>query len=709
MPRELAPIEDFLQLLARAVRQFHTYPAASPMCGDAVNACHHALTALDGRDHLTFRVAPDALVVDDARITVAIVAQELARRLHAAHVVSVEIDATAVPRHLSRFCAHLASGDTLHKNKTTLAELLTEDGVDSIVAVMAHRPEVLEVGVPDAPICDLVEREQQRRRDWLGTGGPVTYLYPPDKGWVRLDPGSGLDQVSLIDLAVLVNDPAEVATMLLRLTDDDPIGPEERKTALERKFSDVATLFSSLDPRLARVMFGKLARAVLGLEPSRRQDLLRRTILPGLLDGRADGTVLQDFPDVDLVDSLFLLLELETAAPEVLAAALHRLDLPEARRGAIAPLLDARLRGDKGESSDQSRSHDIDRLAHGLIRVDAAPGKDFSEFSAFDLSIDDQTTVAFASMHTAIGATNQRTARLNLLAHLLRFQPDPAVAETFLRQAAALFGDLHRSGRWQELSTWAARFRQVASNLRSSRPDVATTISDALIAFAVPARVVAYAELHDSADDRPSAKALVEAFDITLVPGMLAALDDPAWQSKSALIVSMMCDYARRFAPALAVQLDSVKTSAARAIVKALGFAGSGYEAAIDRQLEHTDDQTSREALRALARIGSTQAAAFVAAHVQDGPAEQRAAAEEALWRLPADSARALVRQLLGSRHFVVEHPDLASRLLTRAANTGAGRDGLQEVLAEIEPLRFRFWNPRLVRVALKARELRTK
>ena len=34
-------------------------------------------------------------------------------------------------------------------------------------------------------------------------------------------------------------------------------------------------------------MFGKLARAVLAIDADRRTALLRRTILPGLLDGRA--------------------------------------------------------------------------------------------------------------------------------------------------------------------------------------------------------------------------------------------------------------------------------------------------------------------------------------------------------------------------------------------------------------------------------------
>src|SRR5207237_9244063 len=158
--------------------------------------------------------------------------------------------------------------------------------------------------------------------------GPVNDLYPPDKGWVRLDPAANFDAVSLIDLAILVDDPGQVATMLLRLTDDEPVGAAARESALEQKFSDVAMLFSALDPRLARMMFAKLARAVLDLEPDRRKDLLKRTILPGLLDGRADGAVLRDFPDLDLAESLSLLLDLETAAPEVLTPALERLELP---------------------------------------------------------------------------------------------------------------------------------------------------------------------------------------------------------------------------------------------------------------------------------------------------------------------------------------------------------------------------------------------
>jgi HEAT repeat protein len=160
-------------------------------------------------------------------------------------------------------------------------------------------------------------------------------------------------------------------------------------------------------------------------------------------------------------------------------------------------------------------------------------------------------------------------------------------------------------------------------------------------------------------------------------------------------------------APALAQHLAGAGVSATRAVVKVLGFAGTGFEEAISAQLEHADEQTSREALRALARIGTPQAASLVARQLQEGHGGRRAVAEEALWHFPVEQVGAQVRELLGSREFVVQHPDIAVRLLSRASHAGTYR--LENVLAELEPLRFHFWNPGVVRVALKARELRSR
>ena len=43
--------------LGRAARQFHTYPAGSPLCTEAVDACHRAFTALEIDHTLGFRVS----------------------------------------------------------------------------------------------------------------------------------------------------------------------------------------------------------------------------------------------------------------------------------------------------------------------------------------------------------------------------------------------------------------------------------------------------------------------------------------------------------------------------------------------------------------------------------------------------------------------------------------------------------------------------
>ena len=708
---DFASVEEFINLLARAVRQFHTYPSTSPLCSDAVAACHKVYATLERRDRLVLRVTPTELIVDEIGVGAGtVIEQELVRRLHRAHIAALDFDRIASPRDFSRFCADIVSSEGLAKTKTSFAEQLTEHGVETIVPHMAHRPEVLNVGAPAQSLCTLVEHERRRRESVFEGGAPVNHLYPPDKGWVRLDPAAQFDTVSLVDLAVLVDDPAEIATILLRLTDDDPVGAESRGTALEQKFTDVTTLFASLDPRLARVMFGRLARAVLELEPERRTALLQRTILPGLLDGRADGHVLRDFPDVDLAESLCLLLELETAAPEVLTAALNRLDLPAERRETVVPLIDAKLRSgrhDTGRTSDAG----LDRLARRLIQIEAAPGRNFTEFAAFDLSIDDQAARVLGGVRDAIGATDLPLAELQCLRSLVRLEPNVSVVNAFLQKMRARFGELEADARWQDLAAQATGYRQLADELRERRPDVADAIVAALAAFCTHARTLAMTTLLEGDEQgRASVDALVAAFGAAVAPAFVGLLDDPARQSHNRSLASLMCAHAALLAPALAVELGEpgrCGVAARRIAVRVLGFAGAGYEATVAEQTVHGDEPLVREALRALARIGTAQAAALVARRLQDGSVRSRAAAEEALWHLPPARAAGLVRELLGSHEFVLHNPAAVGRLIDRSVQ--AHIDGLDKVLSALEPLRFRFWNPGLVRVALRARELRAR
>lgn len=703
-----AGIEEFLQLLAKAVRQFHTYPATSPMCTDAVTLSHKAFAALDRHDRLELRVTHCAFVVHETNLgTGTVVEHELVRRLHRAHVASLDIDRSATVRDFTRLCTDVIRSDDLAKTKTTFADLLAEHGVESITARMAHRPEVLDVGARPEPVWDLLEHERNRQRA-ATVSGPVQYLYPPEKGWVRLEPGAATDAVSLVDLAVLVDDPSTIAAMLLRLTDDDPVDATAGDRALEQKFVDVATLFAALDPHLANVMFGKLARAVLAIDPDRRKALLQRTILPGLLDGRSDGAVLRDFPDADLAESLCLLLELETAAPEVVAAALQRLDLPDERRQTIASLVEKRMTSGEAPKTagDEHRPARLEQLARRLLRVNSEEGKNFAEFAAFDLSIDEHAAAAIADVGPAIAETDLTNQQIECLWRLVRLEPNPALAAIFLKRMTALLGDLDRAGRYRHVVDAARRYRELAGTLKDTRPDVAEAITAALRDFCTPARLLAWLGRSDVAADNGGAAALtVQAFGESLVPALLIVLDDPALQSQARLLTTALCEHASLVAPTLVPELARCGTPARRIILRVCGFAGSGYEVPVSEHVTSRDELTVREAMRALARIGTAKAATLVSFQIHNGTPLTRAAAEEALWHLPRSQTVAQLRELLGHRDFVTHNPAVVTRLIERAAQGGiTGLDGALEGLAS---LRYRFWNPGVVRVALKARELR--
>src|SRR5688572_20735641 len=92
---DLARIEEFLQSLARAVRQFHTYPAASAHCVEAVEACHRALARIEA-ESLVCVASPRELLVSGTPIgRDTLIALELARRLHDFRCKALDIDRSA--------------------------------------------------------------------------------------------------------------------------------------------------------------------------------------------------------------------------------------------------------------------------------------------------------------------------------------------------------------------------------------------------------------------------------------------------------------------------------------------------------------------------------------------------------------------------------------------------------------------------------------
>ena len=611
-----AHASDFLPLLARAVQQYHTYPPTSPLCRSAVEACQRSLQQLR-REHLSFRVAPRELILDDIPFgSGTLVEQELARRLHAAAVAQVTIEQAVSIRELAHFAMDLIACSQRDRSAIGLIEMLGEHGVDRISLRAAYRPEVLPVAAPPAPLAGLLATERERRDQNFAAGGHIDHLYPPDKGWVRVDPSVTLPSVSLVDLALLAEDPASLAGMLVRLTDNDATDESDRGEALSQKFSDVSTLFSALDPRLARVMFAKLARAVLDLDTDRRQALLRRTILPSLLDGRIDGTVLRDFPDVDLAESLCLLLDLETAAPEVVTTALAKVNLSAEREASVIPLIEQRLQGRAGE---RSQDLGLDAHARRLVRINHEKGRTFAEFSAFDLSLDADARQALVRIHEDILASDVVRDQLSCLWHLTWLEPNPEVVQKFMGRTEPLLGVLQSQERWDDVAGWLGRYRGHAESCRQTRPDVSDVIHARLTAMCTQALGRKIVELADREDDgRAVAGRLVEALGEGIGSALLDVLRarTEARDQRPRGAVQILCDHARLVAPALVAAIGQADDVTQRLIARVLGLAGPGYETALGAQLASRDEQTVQEVLRSLARIGTPQAAALVSAQV---------------------------------------------------------------------------------------------
>jgi hypothetical protein len=707
-PPDLVVVEVFFQLLARAVHQYRRYPADSPLCADAVAACHNALAACAERDLIVCDVMPQELLIDEIGIgSGTIIEHELGRYLHRLRVSRLTIERSASLRDLSRFCRDVVGAFDGVRDAMTLNERLVEHGVDTIAAQVAHRPEVLNLGAPSAQLCDLVEHERNRRPPFA-TGDPFTYLYPKDKGWVRLDTAGGFDAISLGDLAIFAEDPTRLALMLQQLIDGEAGAQWTPQRALEDRFSSVGMLFSSLEPQVARIMFEKLAQAVLKLEPTRRQELLRLTILPNLLDGQPGGMILRDFPDADLAESLLLLLDLGAAKTQLVWNALDDLELPAERRQVVATLLEAevQVREGSGRGADpHGEKTAVDYTVQHLMQVKGAEGKAFADFAAFNLSIDDGDRLAMAQIQGELDGTDSQAVRLKCLSVLIRIEPSPAKVEKFLAQAVGLVAELEWASRWEEIAAWLEQQQEVAETLREKRSDVADAIVAVLDAFWTADRMLRLVDLYETGGEtRAVATRCVANNAASFAAACVAVLEDSSMLQRAQALVSLMCENATLLAPELCALLDHAGDSAARAVVKVLGFAGPGVEAAVARQVERGNEHLTRQALRALVQIATEKAASLIARQIQSGIPWIQNAAVEALWRCPPPQTAGPVRDLLSQYEFAVLNPKIAARLLERAASEEI--EGLGEAVRALTPLRFRFWNPALVRIGVMAHKM---
>jgi hypothetical protein len=386
------------------------------------------------------------------------------------------------------------------------------------------------------------------------------------------------------------------------------------------------------------------------------------------------------------------------------------LDLSAERQAAMVPLLDARLKAREAAAADSGRPTTLTRHARDLVRIDPAAGKSFADFAAFDLSLDDSAADVLTHIRSAVPATDLTGEQLTCLWHLICLEPNPEAVSAFLRRSFPLLSALEGSARGGELPGWLGAYRALADRLRDTRPDVADSIAAYLAAFCTPARAAWIADLAlTEPDGKQAAGAVVEALGPAVAAPLVTLLEGDGDANatrrtptaRPRAVAQLLTEHAVLLGPALAPLLAQSTPGVVRTLLRVLGAAGAGYEEHLASYVSARDEATAREALRALARIGTARAASLVVAEIEKQRGSLSAAAEETLWHFPVHEAQRHTRELLGRRGFATKYPETTERLLDRAARSGAG--DLQPVLEELAPLRFRIWNPSLARVARKA------
>ena len=238
---------------------------------------------------------------------------------------------------------------------------------------------------------------------------------------------------------------------------------------------------------------------------------------------------------------------------------------------------------------------------------------------------------------------------------------------------------LEGEGRIRELPAWLGTYRDLSDRLRESRPDVSETLASYLSAFCTVERAAWIADVSlVEPDGKSAAAAMIGALGPALGKPFTELLERDAERDAAArqapargrAVVQVLTEHAALLAPALAPLLQGRTPGVLRTLLRTLGFGGPGWEESIAAYVADSDEQTAREALRALARVGTPKAASLVVAEIERQHANVGAAAEETLWHFPVSEAQRRTRELLGRRDFTMRHPEATERLLDRAARS---------------------------------------
>lgn len=694
-----ADVAAFVGGLARAVHAFHTYPADSPARGDVIERIRERLhPCVTDRDALVIDVTNEGLMVDGEPIASDHGPERaLALGLRRTYVSTLEIRAGAPTSDFRQLCALLAYPDQLLDRDEDLPEILSERGVTHIVAHMVSTHRTIDGGTVPSTLIELVE--QQRERRTRTRSGELS-----EGGWIRLDPSVPLDRVTLEDLPLLLRDAPALGMALHRMTGRKDEELSEMQ-ALVAYYGEIARLYEACEDSVSETLYRRLADVVRRLPDEARLQLMKREVLPDLVDGRRSGTILRHFAEEEVADALWLLLDLGVGGVDMLTAGLANLDLPEEDLAGVIDRVTRRLSEEEAAGDEWTEwikkaavvrdSHDEeDRVTAPVadrLRVESDADGDFLALRSFDLSVDPETAITLDNVVERIATSDPTSDTLRACADILRLGADPSVASSVMRKSRGLFFDLESRGDVGILASWLARFARVARSHDTHDGEIAAIIREVLNQYVTPEFIHRVAALPPDGRGEPPLVTIICEMGETGVGALIDSLATESDRAARSRLLTALQSRARWLAADLVDYLSHPKWYVVRNVLMLLGHAGPGWEDAVAEGIEHEHPRVIREAFLGLSRIGTPSALDHTERALRHDSEVVRKHAGEAIFRFDPALSHSVVQTALHDRKLARVHPALLHRLLAAAEK----RD-LEELVPAARRLRWHslaLWN----------------
>lgn len=672
-------LDRFVGALGAAIRRHRLYPSGNPLCVEAVETCLAALGEVDA-ESVELRVSPEGLRVDGESPPDTKALRDLEDAVFRADLESVTIPAPVTSDELARFARLLARWTRERHEDETFADALAELGVMGINAHSVERARVIEAPVLDREALESLERERRLRPDSAAEEGLVLH-----RGWVRVDTDTSPLTLDLVDLALLCEDPFELAGLLERVS-EGPQGELDWNRVLIDRIGELIRLYHRLSPEQAGRRLHSLGDAILALDAAARRTLVAERLLPELLDTGLSAPLLRRLPDTELAAALEHLARRAVGSAGIVELALARVELPRGRartvRAALASLVDGPLSA--GPPGDPT----ADVAAGSIALSDMGPVEQgLREYTALDLAVTDDVRAELERIRERTRTHDDPGLRLGCLTSLVSLARNPDRIADLVAEAEPILGRLFRETPARAVG-WVEAWIEVADSMREPRPDVTAAAEGMLSRILTPELVGRSADRLAGDEDFANA---VAAFAHLAGPPVLAALETESDRATRRVLIDYACGVAERIGDGVAALATDPRWTVQRNVARVLGFAGAAHEPALCFLLRSPEPRVTREALLGLARIGSPAAADAVVEALYDPDAGVAAMAEESMRRFPPDEARRRARALLSDPAFYTRRPRLARDLLRHFTARDPERSA---VVGRLARLRFRLWRP---------------